>query len=142
MIVNADYPERLLERYGIDELKNLSQEIKEEVEWICEKKNYNDFINKKKKINTLLEFYKKDFLDIPYIINYKTYLFEHDFEEKVLWEIFELDYEYQKLLEVKKKVTNNFNALEFFLNEKIFHNMKEKCQNYSGLTRHDEIYRI
>ena len=127
LIVNADYPERLLERYGIDELKNLSQEIKEEVEWICEKKNYNDFINKKKKINTLLEFYKKDFLDIPYIINYKTYLFEHDFEEKVLWEIFELDYEYQKLLEVKKKVTNNFNALEFFLNEKIFHNMKEKC---------------
>ena len=61
-IVNADYPERLLERYSIDELKNLSQEIKEEVEWISEQKNYNDFINKKKKINTLLELYKKDFL--------------------------------------------------------------------------------
>ena len=81
-IVNADYPERLLERYSIDELKNLSQEIKEEVEWISEQKNYNDFINKKKKINTLLELYKKDFLDIPYIITYKFYLFEHDFTEK------------------------------------------------------------
>jgi len=37
-IVNADYPERFLERYSIDELKNLSQEIKEEVEWISEQK--------------------------------------------------------------------------------------------------------
>ena len=86
----------------------LSQEIKEEVEWISEQKNYNDFINKKKKINTLLELYKKDFLDIPYIITYKFYLFEHDFTEKELWEIFELDYEYQKLLELKKKVMNTF----------------------------------
>ena len=126
-IVNADYPERLLERYSIDELKNLSQEIKEEVEWISEQKNYNDFINKKKKINTLLELYKKDFLDIPYIITYKFYLFEHDFTEKELWEIFELDYEYQKLLELKKKVMNNFASLEPYLNEKIYHNMKEKC---------------
>ena len=119
-IVNADYPERLLERYSIDELKNLSQEIKEEVEWISEQKNYNDFINKKKKINTLLELYKKDFLDIPYIITYKFYLFEHDFTEKELWEIFELDYEYQKLLELKKKVMNNFASLEPYLNEKIY----------------------
>ena len=126
-IINADYPERLLERYSIDELKNLSQEIKEEVDWISEQKNYNDFINKKKKINTLLELYKKDFLDIPYIITYKFYLFEHDFTEKELWEIFELDYEYQKLLELKKKVMNNFVSLEPYLNEKIYHNMKEKC---------------
>ena len=126
-IVHADYPERLLERYPIDELKNLSQEIKEEVEWISEQKNYNDFITKKKKINTLLELYKKEFLDIPYIITYKFYLFEHDFTEKELWEIFELDYEYQKLLELKKKVMNSFASLEPYLNEKIYHNMKEKC---------------
>ena len=127
LIVNADYPERILERYKIDELKNLSQEIKEEVDWICEQKNYIDFINKKKKINILLELYKKEFLDIPYIITYKFYLFEHDFTEKELWEIFELDYEYQKLLELKKKVMNNFSLLESSLNEKIYHNMKEKC---------------
>ena len=126
-IVNADYPERLLTRYKLEDLKNLSQEIKEEVEWICEQKNYNDFPNKKKKINTLLEFFKKDFLDIPYIINYKFYLFEHDFQKNELWEIFELDAEYQKLLDLKKKVINNFNTLEPYLNEKIFHNMKEKC---------------
>ena len=55
-------------RYKIEELKNLSQEIKEEVDWIFQQKNYNDFPNKKKKINTLLELFKKDFLDIPYII--------------------------------------------------------------------------
>ncbi len=84
-------------------MKNLSQEIKEEVDWIFQQKNYNDFPNKKKKINTLLELFKKDFLDIPYIINYKYYLFEHEFQKNELWEIFELDTEYQKLLEFKKK---------------------------------------
>ena len=126
-IVKADFPERLVTRYKIEELKNLSQEIKEEVDWICQQKNYNDFPNKKKKINTLLELFKKDFLDIPYIINYKYYLFEHEFQKNELWEIFELDTEYQKLLEFKKKVINNFNSLESYLNEKIFHNMKEKC---------------
>ena len=66
-------------------------------------------------------------MDIPYIINYKYYLFEHEFQKNELWEIFELDTEYQKLLEFKKKVINNFNSLESYLNEKIFHNMKEKC---------------
>ena len=126
-IVKADYPERLVTRYKIEELKNLSQEIKEEVDWIFQQKNYNDFPNKKKKINTLLELFKKDFLDIPYIINYKYYLFEHEFQKNELWEIFELDTEYQKLLEFKKKVLNNFNTLEPYLSEKIFHNMKEKC---------------
>ena len=127
IIVNADYPERLVTRYKIEDLKNLSQEIKEEVDWICEQKNYNDFPNKKKKINTLLELFKKDFLDIPYIINYRFYLFEHEFQANELWEIFELDTEYQKLVELRKKVMNNFNSLEPYLNEKIFHNMKEKC---------------
>ena len=127
IIVSADYPERLVTRYKIEDLKNLSQEIKEEVDWICEQKNYNDFLNKKKKINTLLELFKRDFLDIPYIITYRFYLFEHEFQEKELWEIFELDYEYQKLVELRKKVMNNFNALEPYLNEKIYHNMKEKC---------------
>ena len=127
IIVSADYPERLVTRYKIEDLKNLSQEIKEEVDWICEQKNYNDFLNKKKKITTLLELFKRDFLDIPYIITYRFYLFEHEFQAKELWEIFELDYEYQKLVELRKKVMNNFNALEPYLNEKIYHNMKEKC---------------
>ena len=127
IIVNADYPERLVTRYKIEDLKNLSQEIREEVEWICEKKNYNDFPNKKKKINTLLELFKKDFLDMPYVIEYKFYLFEHDFQKSELWQIFELDMEYQKLIELKKKVMSNFNTLEPYLNEKIYHNMKEKC---------------
>ena len=127
IIVNADYPERLVTRYPLEELENLSQEIKEEVEWICEQKSYNDFPNKKKKINTLLELFKKDFLDIPYIIYYKFYLFDHEFQQNELWEIFELDAEYKKLLDLKKKVINNFNQLEPFLKEKIYHNMKEKC---------------
>jgi len=30
-------------------------------------------------------------------------------------------------MDLKKKVINNFNSLEPFLNEKIYHNMKEKC---------------
>ena len=125
-IIDEDYPERLLLRFKLDELPTLSQEIKPEVEWICEQKNYNDSPNKKKKITTLLELYKKQFLDIPYIITYKYYLFEHELQIKDLWEIFELDKEYQKLMDLKKKVMNNFNSLESYLNEKIFHNMKEK----------------
>lgn len=125
-IINEDYPERLLTRYKLEELNTLSQEIKPEVEWICEQKNYNDSLNKKKKITTFLELYKKDFYDIPYIITYRYYLFEHEFQKKDLWEIYELDKEYQKLMDLKKKVLNNFNALDSYLNEKIFHTMKEK----------------
>ena len=127
IIINADYPERLLMRFKLEELPTLSQEIKPELEWICEQKNYNDSPSKKKKIINLLEFLKKDFLDIPYIITYKYYIFEHDLSKRELWEIFELDKEYQKLMDLKKKVINNFNSLEPFLNEKIYHNMKEKC---------------
>ena len=66
-------------------------------------------------------------MDIPYIITYRFYLFEHEFQEKELWEIFELDYEYQKLVELRKSVMNKFSALQPYLNEKIYHNMKEKC---------------
>ena len=126
IIINEDYPERLLTRFKLEELPTLSQEIKPEVEWICEQKNYNDSPNKKKKITTLLELYKKEFFDIPYIITYKYFLFEHELQRKDLWEIFELDKEYQKLMDLKKKVMNNFNSLESYLNEKIYHNMKEK----------------
>ena len=127
LIISEDYPERLLARYKLEELQTLSQEIKPEVEWICEQKNYNDSPNKKKKVATFLELYKKEFLDIPYIITYKYYLFEHDLQRRELWEIYELDKEYQKLMDLKKKVINNFETLESFLNEKIYHNMKEKC---------------
>jgi len=126
IIINEDYPERILTRYKLEELPTLSQEIKPEVEWICEQKNYNDSPNKKKKIATLLELYKKEFYDIPYIITYKYYIFEHDLQRKELWEIFELDKEYQKLMDFKKKVINNYNTLEPYLNEKVFHTMKEK----------------
>ena len=126
-IIEADYPERLLMRYKLEELDTLSQEIKPELEWICEEKNYNDSPIKKKKISTLLEFLKKDFLDIPYIITYKYYIFEHDLTKRELWEIYELDKEYQKLIELKKKVINNFEALEPYLNEKVFLNMRENC---------------
>ena len=127
IIINEDYPERLLRRYKFEELPTLYQEIKPEVDWICEQKNYTDSPNKKKKVVTFLELYKKEFLDIPYIITYRYYLFEHEMQIKDLWEIYELDKEYQKLMDFKKKVMNNFNALESFLNEKLFHNMKEKC---------------
>ena len=127
IIINEDYPERLLTRYKLDELPTLSQEIKPEVEWICEQKNYIDSPNKKKKVATLLELYKKEFLDVPYIITYKYYLFEHELLKKELWEIFELDKEYQKLMNLKKKALNSFSTLEPYLNEKIYHNMKEKC---------------
>jgi hypothetical protein len=102
-IIDEDYPERLLTRFKLEELPTLSQEIKPEVEWICEQKNFNDSPNKKKKITTFLELYKKEFLDIPYIITYKYYLFEHELQIKDLWEIFELDKEYQKLVDLKKK---------------------------------------
>ena len=125
-IIDEDYPERLLTRFKLEELPTLSQEIKPEVEWICEQKNFNDSPNKKKKITTFLELYKKEFLDIPYIITYKYYLFEHELQIKDLWEIFELDKEYQKLVDLKKKVMNNFISLESYLKEKIYHNMKEK----------------
>jgi hypothetical protein len=126
-IIEADYPERLLIRFKEEDLPTLSQEIKPELEWICEEKNYNDSPTKKKKISTLLEFLKKDFLDIPYIITYKYYIFEHDLTKRELWEIYELDKEYQKLMELKKKVISNFEALEPYLNEKVFYSMKEKC---------------
>ena len=126
IIINADFPERLLIRYNLEELPILSQEIKPELEWICEQKNYIDSPAKKKKIISLLEFLKKEFLDIPYIVTYKYYIFEHDLTKRELWEIYELDKEYQKIMDLKKKVMNNFNTLEPFLNEKIYHNMKEK----------------
>jgi len=126
-IIEADYPERLLMRFKEEDLLTLSQEIKPELEWICEEKNYNDSPTKKKKISTLLEFLKKDFLDIPYIITYKYYIFEHDLTKRELWEIYELDKEYQKLMDLKKKVITNFDALEPYLNEKVFHDMKERC---------------
>ena len=126
-IIDADYPERLLIRYKEEDLPTLSQEIKPELEWICEEKNYIDSPNKKKKISTLLEYLKKYFLDIPYIITYKYYIFEHDLTKRELWEIYELDKEYQKLMELKKKIINNYDALEPYLNEKVFHNMREKC---------------
>ena len=126
IIIKEDYPERLLRRYQLEELPTLAQEIKQEVEWICEQKNYNDSPNKKRKVAAFLELYKKEFLDIPYIITYKYYIFEHEMQIKDLWEIYELDKEYQKLMELKKKVMNNFNTLESNLNEKIFHTMKAK----------------
>ena len=36
IIINADYPERLLMRFKLEELPTLSQEIKPELEWIYE----------------------------------------------------------------------------------------------------------
>ena len=127
-IVEADYPERLLLRYDENNLQFLYQEIKDETEWICMKfdKGYRDSPSIKKKIYQLLEFYKKEFRDVPYIVTYKNSIYEPDLSKKDVWDIFEYDKEYQKLIELKNKVNKNFSSLEKILNEKTFRNMKEK----------------
>ena len=127
-IVEADYPERLLLRYDEKDLQFLYQEIKDETEWICMKidKGNGDSPSMKKKIFLLLEFYKKEFRDVPYIVTYKNSVYEPDFNKKDVWDIFEYDKEYQKLVELKNKVNRNFAFLENVLNEKTFRNMKEK----------------
>ena len=73
IIVSADYPERLVTRYKIEDLKNLSQEIKEEVDWICEQKNYNDFLNKKKENKYFTRIIQKRLLGYS-LYNYLSFL--------------------------------------------------------------------
>ena len=131
-IKKEDIPERLLLRYKKEEIDNLCEGLELEKEWIFEKlklQNNNseeNFPNIKKKILTLLEYHKKKFLDIPYIVFYRKYIYETEMNQKDVWKLFELDREYQEIKSYRKEVLKKFEIVKQFLNEETYNFMKQR----------------
>jgi transcription elongation factor SPT6 len=131
-IKKEDLPERLLLKYKREEIDNLFEGLEFEKEWIFEKlklQNNNseeNFSNIKKKIFTLLEYHKKKFLDIPYIVFYRKYIYETEMNQKDVWKLFELDREYQEIKSYRKEVLKKFEIVKQFLNEETYNFMKQR----------------
>ena len=131
-IKKEDLPERLLLKYKREEIDNLFEGLEFEKEWIFEKlklQNNNseeNFSNIKKKIFTLLEYHKKNFLDIPYIVYYRKYIYEPEMDQKDVWKLFELDREYQEIKSYRKEVLKKFEIVKQFLNEETYNFMKQR----------------
>jgi hypothetical protein len=70
-----------------------------EADWILERMKtvYENFSNVRKKIILVLDYYKKDYLDIPMIVYYRRMNYEPELSQKEIWKIFELDREWNKL---------------------------------------------
>ena len=131
-IKKEDFPERLQLKFKKEDMNNLGNDLDNEKEWIFEKlklQNNNseeNFSNIKKKIFTLLEYHKKKFLDIPYIVVYRKYIYEPELTSKDIWKLFELDKEYQEIKSYRKKVNEQFEIIENFIGEETFNFMKER----------------
>ena len=128
----TDYPERLLLRYKEQDFPNLVYELERESEWIFSKmKLHLSFPSESihsisHKILTILEMYKKEFLDIPYIITYQKYLYEPELKAHDIWKIFEYDKEWQELSDYKVNIIKQFNAIRKYLDSKSAEFMQER----------------
>ncbi len=72
----------------------------------------NQIVSTKKKIEAVLEFYKKNLDDIPYIVTYKRNIYEPELAPKDVWKIFELDREWNKLYELKQQISKTFEIIK------------------------------
>jgi len=62
----------------------------------------------KKKIYVVLEYNKKHYEDIPYIVTYRRNIYEPELSPKDIWKIFELDREWNRLFEIKYNLSQAF----------------------------------
>jgi transcription elongation factor SPT6 len=118
-----DYPERLLRNYTEDQLLSFNKDVDLEAEWILERmktmiSNVESISNIKKKITLVLEYYKKEFLDIPHIAVYKRAYIEPELTPKDVWRIFEMDKEWTKMTDYKTNVRKQFSSISHFLEPK------------------------
>lgn len=57
-----------------------------------------------KKIKTVLNMIRKDYLDIPMIAKYRKYEYLYELNEDDIWQIFNLELEYGKFQQKKKQM--------------------------------------
>ena len=132
IIKKKDFPERLQLRYNNEELLNLTDNIDREINYIIKKLKIINIIeneNLNKKIKLILELNKKDFFDIPYIIFYKKYIYEPELTQENIWKIFELDRDYQEIINYRKLVLNQLNSIKKFIPQNEFSYIKDKYIN-------------
>lgn len=92
----------------------MKKSIDQEADWLIEKFPHGSFENiaaLKKKIILILESYKCNFDDIPYIVTYKRNFYEPELTPKDVWKIFECDREWNKLFEMKANLTKAFETI-------------------------------
>jgi len=70
------------------------------------KNNIDGYRNTKLKIARVLEMYKRECFDIPYIALYRKTEYEQELNSKDVWRIFELDKEWVKLYKLKYILIN------------------------------------
>lgn len=132
-IIKTDCPERIQKYYKEEELEKLlnkdedttielSKKLEYEAEWIIEKiRSYKQqnvsTAALKKKILTVLEYYKKDFYDIPFIVYYRRMFYETELNQFDIWKIFEFDKEFNKFMSYKMNVTKMFNSIKSYFKE-------------------------
>jgi transcription elongation factor SPT6 len=128
-----DYPERMQLLYSKDELPNLMDNLEAEVNWIFDKMKFNNNDeneeNLRKKIFLVLECNKKDFLDIPYIVMFKKYIYDPELTVNNIWKIFELDRKYYEIIQYKKLVNNQYNNIKNLIIENQYEFLREKYIN-------------
>lgn len=66
------------------------------------------------KIIKILQFYKKEKFDIPYITTYLAFEYEPELNSALIWRIFELDWEYENLFVIKNILLKNFQIFKSF----------------------------
>jgi transcription elongation factor SPT6 len=117
----TDIPERIQRQFTEEQLYRLVGEIDLEAEWIMERMktssaNMENVNAIKKKIIMALDYYKKDNLEAPYIVYYRSMNLEPELNVAEIWKIFELDKEWNKLSDYKENIRKQFaqvrNSLE------------------------------
>ncbi|MCQ2817430.1 MAG: hypothetical protein MJ252_09215 [archaeon] len=109
----TDCPERILLRYKGMDLNTIGDGIEMEAEWLCQQSPFKDYNKDKQleikgKIISILNLYKKDFFDCPYIVTYKKHLYSPDLKEDDVWRLFYLDDEWLKLNECRKSIEKQY----------------------------------
>ena len=83
---------------------NYEEDINRETEFIfnrlVELTNREELLQREdfvmKKIKTVLNMIRKDYLDIPMIAKYRKYEYQYELNEEDIWQIFNLELEYGK----------------------------------------------
>jgi len=117
-IIKTDIPERLQSRVRKGEEHN-NEAIMEEAKWICEqfKSQRNSFPNDNlmKKVQKVLGFLKVSHYEVLFQNFYRKNELFPEIQLSELWEIFDLDEEWDKLRNLKSCVKANLKLLENFM---------------------------
>ena len=140
-IKQTDLPERM--QLALKDMPVPTKKFQAEANWIWKQRKEKD---NKEMIKNILEAYRKEHYEAPFIYTYRKHLYKQALEKKDVWEICSLDKKWSYFIEMKKSLQSRLIPIQEtfkqfgFINEEL--EKTESMTELEDIKEFVEFYRI